>query len=38
VGALELWRILLKILLFGVFYGSYFFSAMEMGLEVVGTP
>jgi hypothetical protein len=38
VGALELRSILLKILLFGVFYGSYFYSAMEIGVEVVGTP
>jgi hypothetical protein len=38
VGAFELWSILLKILLFGVVYGSYFIPAMEMGVEVVGTP
>jgi hypothetical protein len=38
VGAFELWSFLLKILLFGVVYGSYSIPAMEMGVEVVGTP
>jgi hypothetical protein len=38
VGAFGLWKILLKVLLFGVFYESYFFRAMEKDVEVVGTP
>jgi hypothetical protein len=38
VGALELWCFHIQILLFGVVYGCYYFPAMEMGVEVVGTP